>query len=98
MAVANLVEPGKKVLVVVTGYFGLRLAEIARRYGAEVLTVECDWGHAIDPAAVESALAAFSADVVAIVHAETSTGVRKPGARGGGAGARARGHCSSPIA
>ena len=77
-AVANLVEPGRKVLVVVTGYFGLRLAEIARRYGAEVRTVECEWGRAIDPAAVESALAAFPADVVAIVHAETSTGVRNP--------------------
>ena len=77
-AVANLIEPGKKALVVVTGYFGLRLAEIARRYGAEVRTVECEWGRAIDPAAVESAFAAFPADVLAIVHAETSTGVRNP--------------------
>ena len=77
-AVANLVEPGRKVLVVVTGYFGLRLADLARRSGAEVRTVECEWGRAIDPAAVESALAAFPADVVAIVHAETSTGVRNP--------------------
>ena len=77
-AVANLVEPGKKALVVVTGYFGLRLADIAQRYGAEVRTVECEWGRAIDPAAVESALAAFPADIVAIVHAETSTGVRNP--------------------
>lgn len=77
-AVANLVEPGTKALVVVTGYFGQRLAEIARRYGAEVRTVECEWGRAIDPAAVEQALGGFAADVVAIVHAETSTGVRNP--------------------
>ncbi|MBK5297572.1 MAG: alanine--glyoxylate aminotransferase family protein [Vicinamibacteria bacterium] len=77
-SVANLMEPGKKALVVVTGYFGLRLADIARRYGAEVRTVECEWGRAIDPAAVESALSAFPADIVAIVHAETSTGVRNP--------------------
>ncbi len=77
-AIANIVEPGRKVLVVVTGYFGLRLADIARRYGAEVRTVECAWGRAIDPAAVESALEAFPADVVAVVHAETSTGVCNP--------------------
>ena len=77
-AVANLVEPGTKALVVATGYFGLRLADIAKRYGAEVRTVEGEWGRAIDPAAVEAALAAFPADIVAIVHAETSTGVRNP--------------------
>lgn len=77
-AIANLVEPGTKTLVVVTGYFGLRLAEIARRYGAEVRTVDCEWGRAIDPSAVEAALADFPAAIVAIVHAETSTGVRNP--------------------
>jgi alanine-glyoxylate transaminase/serine-glyoxylate transaminase/serine-pyruvate transaminase len=77
-AIANLVEPGTKVLVVATGYFGLRLADIAKRYGAEVRTVEGEWGRAIDPAAVEAALAAFPAAIVGIVHAETSTGVRNP--------------------
>ena len=77
-AIANLVEPGKRVLVAVSGYFGLRLAEIARRYGAEVQTVECEWGRAVDPAEVERALAAFRADMVLAVHAETSTGVRNP--------------------
>jgi alanine-glyoxylate transaminase/serine-glyoxylate transaminase/serine-pyruvate transaminase len=77
-AIANLVEPGKKVLVAVSGYFGLRLAEIARRYGAEVQTVECEWGRAIDPSEVQQALAAFHADIVMAVHAETSTGVRNP--------------------
>ena len=77
-AVANLIEPGSRALVVVTGYFGLRLADLCRRYGAEVQTVDAEWGRAIDPAAVESALATFRADVVAIVHAETSTGVRNP--------------------
>jgi alanine-glyoxylate transaminase/serine-glyoxylate transaminase/serine-pyruvate transaminase len=77
-AIANLVEPGKKVLVAVSGYFGLRLAEIARRYGAEVQTIECEWGRAIDPAEAERALATFRADIVMAVHAETSTGVRNP--------------------
>jgi alanine-glyoxylate transaminase/serine-glyoxylate transaminase/serine-pyruvate transaminase len=77
-AIANLIEPGKRVLVAVSGYFGLRLAEIARRYGAEVQTVECEWGRAIDPAEVGRVLGTFRADIVMAVHAETSTGVRNP--------------------
>ena len=76
--IANLIQPNTTVLVAVSGYFGLRLAEIARRYGAEVQTVECEWGRAIDPADVERALSSFRADIVMAVHAETSTGVRNP--------------------
>src|SRR5687768_16419298 len=76
--VANLVGDGTRVLVVVTGYFGERLAEICRRYGAEVRRVDGEWGRAIDPQAVKAALAAGKTDVVACVHAETSTGVLNP--------------------
>src|SRR6187402_1442776 len=77
-AVANLTSPGKRALVVVTGYFGDRLANIFARYGAEVVRVEGEWGRAIAPAAVEQALAAGTFDLVGLVHAETSTGVRNP--------------------
>ncbi|HEX2310161.1 MAG TPA: alanine--glyoxylate aminotransferase family protein [Vicinamibacterales bacterium] len=77
-AVANLVAPGTRVVVVVNGYFGGRIAEMAGRYGAEVHRVEGEWGRAIDPEAVRRAAAAHGADVVAVVHAETSTGVRNP--------------------
>ncbi len=77
-AVANLTAPGKRALVVVTGYFGDRLANIFARYGAEVVRVEGEWGRAIDPAMVEQALAAGRFDLVGVVHAETSTGVRNP--------------------
>jgi alanine-glyoxylate transaminase/serine-glyoxylate transaminase/serine-pyruvate transaminase len=77
-AVANLVGPGTRVLVVVTGYFGARLVEMCTRYGGDIRQVQCDWGRAIDPAAVEQALKGGKTDVVAIVHAETSTGVRNP--------------------
>jgi alanine-glyoxylate transaminase/serine-glyoxylate transaminase/serine-pyruvate transaminase len=77
-AVANVTAPGTRVLVVVTGYFGQRLAEIFRRYGAEVATVEAEWGRACDPQAVKRALDANGADLVAMVHAETSTGVLNP--------------------
>jgi alanine-glyoxylate transaminase/serine-glyoxylate transaminase/serine-pyruvate transaminase len=77
-AVANMTSPGARVLVVVTGYFGDRLAQIFQRYGATVTRVDVEWGRACDPAAVERALAAAPADIVAVVHAETSTGVLNP--------------------
>ena len=77
-AVANLVEPGRRALVIVNGYFGVRLKEMCARYGADVRTVDAEWGRSVDPSAVGRALADFPADLVAIVHAETSTGVRNP--------------------
>lgn len=76
--VANLAEPGKRALVVVTGYFADRLVQILTRYGCDVTRLDVEWGRAADPAAVARALAAKRADIVAVVHAETSTGVRNP--------------------
>ena len=52
-AVANLTAPGTRVLVVVTGYFGDRLAQMFERYGAAVTRVDVEWGRACDPAAVD---------------------------------------------
>jgi alanine-glyoxylate transaminase/serine-glyoxylate transaminase/serine-pyruvate transaminase len=75
---ANLVEPGRRALVVVSGYFGDRLAHILARYGADVDRVQVEWGRAVDPSDVSQALASRPADIVAMVHAETSTGVRQP--------------------
>jgi alanine-glyoxylate transaminase/serine-glyoxylate transaminase/serine-pyruvate transaminase len=77
-SVANVTKPGSRALVVVNGYFGDRLAQMLGRYGAEVTRVESEWGRACDPAAVEHALKAGAADIVAIVHGETSTGVVNP--------------------
>jgi alanine-glyoxylate transaminase / serine-glyoxylate transaminase / serine-pyruvate transaminase len=76
--VANMVKEGTRVLVVVTGYFGERLADICRRYGAVVTRVDAEWGRAADPQAVRKALAMQGADIVACVHGETSTGVLNP--------------------
>jgi alanine-glyoxylate transaminase/serine-glyoxylate transaminase/serine-pyruvate transaminase len=76
--VANLVEPGTRVLVVVSGYFGERLVQMCERYGATVTRLDVEWGRACDPDALRRQLATASADVVAIVHAETSTGVLNP--------------------
>jgi alanine-glyoxylate transaminase/serine-glyoxylate transaminase/serine-pyruvate transaminase len=77
-AVANLVAPGTRVLSVVTGYFAGRLAEMCRRHGAEVRQIEVEWGRACDPELVSRELAESAADIVTVVHAETSTGVLNP--------------------
>jgi alanine-glyoxylate transaminase/serine-glyoxylate transaminase/serine-pyruvate transaminase len=76
--VANLTEPGKRALVIVAGYFGDRFSQMLTRYGAEVTRLDVEWGRAVDPAEVERALTSAPADLVAVVHAETSTGVRHP--------------------
>jgi alanine-glyoxylate transaminase/serine-glyoxylate transaminase/serine-pyruvate transaminase len=73
----NLVEPGDTVIVGVNGVFGERMCEVARRSGAEVIRVEAAWGEPVDPQALLDAQAAAPhARLVAVVHAETSTGVR----------------------
>jgi alanine-glyoxylate transaminase/serine-glyoxylate transaminase/serine-pyruvate transaminase len=76
-AVSNLAE-GRRALAVVTGYFGDRLAQMLERHGAEVTRLDVEWGRACDPAAVERAMKKSGAELVAIVHAETSTGVLNP--------------------
>lgn len=77
-AVANLVQPGMRALVIVTGYFGDRLAQMCERYGATVTRLDVEWGRACDPDALRRLLQSSPADVVAMVHAETSTGVLNP--------------------
>jgi len=77
-AVSALVREGVTVLVIVTGYFGDRLAQMCARYGGIVNRLDVEWGRAVDPDALRRALRAGGADVVAMVHAETSTGVLNP--------------------
>jgi alanine-glyoxylate transaminase/serine-glyoxylate transaminase/serine-pyruvate transaminase len=74
----NLVEPGDQVAIVVNGVFGSRMVDCAGRLGAEVIPIEAEWGRAVDPGAVESALRGRQPKIFAVVHAETSTGVRQP--------------------
>ncbi|MDN5939857.1 MAG: alanine--glyoxylate aminotransferase family protein [Salinisphaera sp.] len=75
-AVVNLVEPGDAVVVCVNGVFGGRLAEMARRAGGDVTTVDTEWGRQVDPAALRAELQRRGqVKLVAFVHAETSTGV-----------------------
>lgn len=77
-AIGNLVEPGETMLVPTNGYFGGRMAEMARRAGGEVVHVEAPWGEPLDVADVEDAFDEHQPDVFGFVHAETSTGVRQP--------------------
>lgn len=74
----NLLAPGDRAIVCVCGFFGARMCEIVDRCGATAVTVESDWGMPIDPADVENALKKGGARLVAVVHAETSTGLLQP--------------------
>jgi len=78
-AVMNLVEPGDKVVVAICGYFGERIAQMAERAGGVVTRVNAAWGTPADPTATEAAVkAAGNVKLLALVHAETSTGVLTP--------------------
>lgn len=75
----NLVEPGDTVIVGVNGLFGQRMVDVAERCGATVIEVTAPWGEIIEPTAIERALKQNpSTKLVAVVHAETSTGVMQP--------------------
>jgi alanine-glyoxylate transaminase/serine-glyoxylate transaminase/serine-pyruvate transaminase len=74
----NLLEPGDSAVVAVMGYFGNRLAELARRAGADVRVVEAQPGEIVDPAAVEKELASRPTKLLAFVHLETTTGACQP--------------------
>lgn len=77
-AVMNLLQPGDRAIVGICGYFGERIAQMAARTGAEVTRVTAPWGSPIAPEDIARALRDGPARLVAIVHAETSTGVRQP--------------------
>jgi alanine-glyoxylate transaminase / serine-glyoxylate transaminase / serine-pyruvate transaminase len=84
--IASLLEPGDTVIVGQCGFFGRRISEIARRHGADVIAVEADWGECVANDALMDALdRAPQARMVAVVHAETSTGVEHPLAQLGAA-------------
>jgi (S)-ureidoglycine-glyoxylate aminotransferase len=77
-AIVSLVQPGDRVVVGECGRFGLLLAEIAERCGAEVVIVHEEWGRIIEPARIADALAGGPTRLVAMIHGETSTGVLQP--------------------
>ena len=76
--VANLLEPGDTIMIAVNGYFGERLCDMASRYGAVVNRLDKPWGEVFSPEDIDAALRKQPAKVVAIIHAETSTGALTP--------------------
>lgn len=78
-ALVNVVEPGEAVIIGLNGVFGARMAAIVERCGGKPIRVDAPWGRIIEPAAIELALArAGPVKAVAVIHAETSTGVHQP--------------------
>jgi len=81
MALVTLLEPGDTAIIAQNGVFGGRMADIARRAGAEVRLVTAEWGKPVDPEAVHAAIRSVpEAKLLAFVHAETSTGARSDAA------------------
>jgi len=74
----NLVEPGDEVVVCINGVFGTRMADLVSRLGGKPVKVEAEWGRAVAPEAVEKAIEGRRPKLVAVVHAETSTGACTP--------------------
>jgi alanine-glyoxylate transaminase/serine-glyoxylate transaminase/serine-pyruvate transaminase len=74
----NMVEPSDEVVVCVNGVFGTRMCDIVGRLGARLIRVDGEWGRAIDPEAVRKAVEGKNPKLLAVVHAETSTGVCQP--------------------
>jgi alanine-glyoxylate transaminase/serine-glyoxylate transaminase/serine-pyruvate transaminase len=75
---ANLIEPGDEVVIGVNGVFGGRMVDVAERCGAKVTKVEAPWGRIIEASQMAEALKGRRPKLVAIVHAETSTGALTP--------------------
>ena len=78
-ALCNFIEPGDAVLIAVMGFFGERMCEMAKRYGAVVDRLERPWGQIFDSGQIEAALKSKDYKLLAMVHAETSTGALQTG-------------------
>lgn len=77
-AFVNFIEPGDRVLILINGVFGTRMKDVAERLGARVDTLDFEWGTPVIPEMVKAQLEREKYDLVAVVHAETSTGVANP--------------------
>jgi alanine-glyoxylate transaminase/serine-glyoxylate transaminase/serine-pyruvate transaminase len=77
-AIANAVEPGDVVLVGVNGYFSERICEITTRFGGKVCRIEIPWGNVFSLEELREGLEKYRPSVLALVHAETSTGACQP--------------------
>ena len=75
----NLLEPGDECIICVNGVFGGRMVDIAERCGAKVYKIDTEWGKVTEPDQIKKALSHCpKPKLVALVHAETSTGALQP--------------------
>jgi alanine-glyoxylate transaminase/serine-glyoxylate transaminase/serine-pyruvate transaminase len=75
----NFLERGDTAVIGANGYFGERMVAMALRYGANVVRLDAEWGRIIEPEVIEAALRSQKqVKLLALVHAETSTGVLQP--------------------
>ncbi len=74
----NFVEKGDPVLILINGVFGMRMKDVASRLGAEVDAIEYEWGTPVIADDVRQKISHKNYKIVAVVHAETSTGVANP--------------------
>ncbi|MFP5260284.1 MAG: pyridoxal-phosphate-dependent aminotransferase family protein [Blastocatellia bacterium] len=74
-ALVNVIEPGDEAVVCINGVFGERMHDIIGRAGGTPIAVRAEWGQALDRARIAEALDSCAPRALAIVHAETSTGV-----------------------
>ena len=74
-AIANFIEPGTKLALLVNGYFGERIGEMAKRHGAEIVRLEKPWGESFSDDEAAEFIRRERPQIVAFVQAETSTGV-----------------------
>ncbi len=77
-AVLNFVEPGTKVAIFANGFFSERLTEMCRRQQAEIVRLEKPWGEIFSETEAREFIAKHAPQIVAFVHAETSTGALQP--------------------
>ncbi|GBQ20776.1 serine--pyruvate aminotransferase [Acetobacter estunensis NRIC 0472] len=77
-ALVSLIEPGMRVLLIRAGRFGLLLSEIAERIGADIRTLDLEWGEVATPEAIEAAIREHQPRVLACIHGDTSTTMAQP--------------------
>ena len=74
----SLISPGDRVLVPIFGRFGHLLTEIAGRSGADVVTIDTEWGSVFEADQITDAVKTYSPQLVALVHGDTSTTMAQP--------------------
>ena len=74
----NLIEEQDSILIIENGYFGSRMIDMATRLSDNVDTIKFEWGQPVDIDILDNKLKQKAYDIIAVVHAETSTGVLNP--------------------